>query len=405
MNKPEILAPAGDKACLDAALLYGADAVYLSGKRFGMRTAPDNFSMEEIRKAVEEAHRQKVKIYVTCNILPRSEQLRELPEYLEQLDEMGVDAVIAADLGVISMVHRYAPHVALHASTQLGVVNEYTAQVLAEMGASRVVLARELSFKEIAHIRKHTPPHLELEAFVHGAMCVSYSARCLLSTYLTGRHADQGDCTQPCRWKYNVTEVSRPHQPFTVEQSEEGTFLFNANDLCMLEHIPQLMEAGITSFKIEGRAKAEYYVACVTQAYRMAVDQYEAHQYSARYSLPQWILDEVQKVSHRPYGTGFYLGEPTQDLNSGGYIRQYAVAAVVTGYQNGCILATQRNRFFVGDTLDALIPGQPPLQIPITQLMDGDGNAIQATPHPMMALRIPYAHPLPIGSMLRIKCN
>lgn len=405
MIKPEILSPAGDRASFDAALQYGADAVYLAGKRFGMRTAPDNFSLEDMRRAVADAHKCGVKVYVTCNILPRSEQLRELPEYLQQLDDMGVDAIIAADLGVISMIPRYAPHVALHASTQLGVVNEYTAQVLADMGASRVVLARELSLREIEHIRNHTPSHLELEAFVHGAMCVSYSARCLLSSYLTGRHADQGDCTQPCRWKYQVTEMARPNQPITVEQDDEGTFLFNANDLRMIEHLPQLHQAGINSFKIEGRAKAEYYVACVTQAYRMAVDEYAAAGFSAEHRVSDWITQEADKVSHRPYGTGFYFGEPAQDTARGGYIRDFAVAAVVEGYQDGYLLATQRNRFFDGDTLDALIPGQPPCSIKVCGLQNGDGESISAAPHPMMPLRIPHPHALPVGSMLRIACK
>ncbi|MBR7092775.1 MAG: U32 family peptidase [Clostridia bacterium] len=400
--KPEILAPAGDRECFDAALRFGADAVYLAGTQFGMRTAPANFTQDQLRQAVADAHRQGVKVYVACNVLPRGEQLRALPAFLEELDDMGADAVIAADLGVMALVRRYAPHTALNASTQVGIVNGETARVLADLGAARAILARELSLEEIAAIRAEAPPEIELEAFVHGAMCVSYSARCLLSAYFTGRHADQGDCAQPCRWEYRLTEVNRPDQPLTVRQTEEGTFLLNAQDLCMLDHLPALCQAGVTACKIEGRAKAAYYVACMTQAYRMAADGYAASGFSAGYRVPAWLLAEADKVSHRPYGTGFYFGPPQQTTDHGGYIRRYTVAAVVEGYADGCLLATQRNRFFAGCTLDALIPGRPPRSIPVPALFDGEGNPIPSAPHPMMRLRIPCPEPLPVGSVLRL---
>ena len=397
----ELLCPAGDAERLDAALLFGADAVYLAGKQFGMRSAPSNFDEAGLQAAVEKCHATGKKVYVTCNILPRNNEIEQLPQYLAFLDDLRVDALIVADLGVLELAKRYAPHTALHVSTQLGIVNYATANMLYEMGASRVVLARELSLEEIAEIRAKTPAKLELEAFVHGAMCMSYSGRCLLSSYLTGRDGNHGDCAQPCRWKYEVLEANRPDQPITVDQQEDGTYLFNANDLCMLEYIPQLHRAGISSFKIEGRAKAAYYVAGVTHAYRTALDGYRDSGFDLHYELPEWVKSEVYKVSHRPYGTGFYFGDPSQNTKNGGYIREYQAVAVVTGYENGELLLSQRNRFFKGDTLETLTPFESPVTFTVTDLFDGEGNALDAAPHPTMSLRIPYDRPLPIGSYLR----
>ena len=359
ITKPELLCPAGDEERLSAALRFGADAVYLSGKQFGMRSAPANFDGEQLRTAAAWCHAQGKRLYVTCNILPRNDEMRVLPSYLEQLNEVA-DALIVSDLGVMRLAKQYAPRCELHISTQLGVVNYETAQMLWDMGASRVVLARELSLAEIADIRAHTSPQLELEAFVHGAMCMSYSGRCLLSSYLTGRDGNHGDCAQPCRWRYELIEPTRPDRPLTVEQEENGTYLFNANDLCMIEHIPALCRAGISSFKIEGRAKAAYYVAGVANAYRMAIDHcFENGQLVDR-PLPDWLVREPYTVSHRPYGTGFYFGEPAQNTKEGGYIRDYQAAAVVTGYENGYLVVSQRNRFCEGDVLETLVPNQKP---------------------------------------------
>lgn len=400
MKKPEILSPAGDPERLAAALLFGADAVYAAGKRFGMRSAPANFDEQQLQEASRLCRTQGKKLYITCNILPRNDEIDELPAYLEQLD-MVADALIVADLGVMRLAQKYAPHCDLHVSTQLGVVNYETARMLWDMGASRVVLARELSLDEIAQIRAKTPPELELEAFVHGAMCMSYSGRCLLSSYLTGRDGNHGDCAQPCRWKYELIEPTRPDRPMTVQEDGQGTYLFNANDLCMIEHIPALCRAGISSFKLEGRAKAAYYVAGVTNAYRQAVDSYFNCGCDPMWKLPAWLAREPYTVSHRPYGTGFYFGDPSQNTVTGGYIREYQAAAVVTGYEDGYLIVSQRNRFCEGDELETLIPGEQPLTLHAIGLQDEDGEPITATPHPTMTVRIPFERPLPLGSYLR----
>lgn len=398
--RPELLCPAGDEERLEAALLFGADAVYLAGKEFGMRSAPANFDGEGLVRAAARCHGQGRRLYVTCNVLPRNGEMDRLPGYLEQLNGVA-DALIVADLGVMRLAQRYAPRCQLHVSTQLGVVNYETAQMLWDMGASRVVLARELSLNEIAEIRARTAPGLELEAFVHGAMCMSYSGRCLLSSYLTGRDGNHGDCAQPCRWQYQLIEPTRPGRPLTAVEEGHGTYLFNANDLCMIEHIPALCAAGISSFKIEGRAKAAYYVAGVTHAYRQAIDAWFRDGCSPDWQLPDWLRQEPYKVSHRPYGTGFYFGDPSQNTVAGGYIREYQAAAVVTGYENGRLIVSQRNRFCEGDVLETLIPGQPSFTLTAADMKNEAGEPIAAAPHPTMTVRIPFDHPLPVGSYLR----
>ncbi len=399
-QKPELLCPAGDEERLSAALLFGADAVYLAGKEFGMRSAPANFDDEQLRRAATRCHEAGRKLYVTCNILPRNEEMDRLPAYLEQLDGVA-DALIVADLGAMRLAQKYAPHCGLHVSTQLGVVNYETANMLWDMGASRVVLARELSLAEIMEIRSRTPSELELEAFVHGAMCMSYSGRCLLSSYLTGRDGNHGDCAQPCRWQYQLIEPTRPDQPLTAVEEGHGTYLFNANDLCMIEHIPALYKAGITSFKIEGRAKAAYYVAGVTNAYRQAIDTWFADGCPDEWVLPDWLKHEPYTVSHRPYGTGFYFGDPSQNTVTGGYIREYQAAAVVVGYENGELIVSQRNRFCEGDILETVVPAEKPFAFPAVGLKNKEGESITATPHPTMIVRIPFDRPLPVGSYLR----
>ena len=397
----EILAPAGDRERLEAALLFGADAVYLAGKAYGMRSAPANFDEEGLRQAVSLAHKTGRKVYVTVNVLPRNEEMAALPAYLEFLQDCGADGIIAADLGVMRLALRHAPRCALHVSTQTGVVNFETARMLHELGAARVVLARELSLDEIAEIRAKTPPELELEAFVHGAMCMAYSGRCLLSAYLTGRDANRGACAQPCRWKYQLVEPSRPDRMLTAEEEENGTYLFNADDLCMIDHLPALSRAGVRSLKIEGRAKAAYYVAVITNAYRSAADGWATAGFSPDYRPEPWISAEVDMVSHRPYGTGFYFGTPCQNTAAGGYIRDYEIAAVAEDWADGLQRFSQRNRFVLGDVCSVLEPGRPPFTLTVREMFGPEGEPITAAPHPTMPVWLPLPRPLVPGSLLR----
>lgn len=367
-----------------------------------MRAGAANFSPDELADAVSLAHSSGVRVYLTCNTVPRSDEISRLPAFLEHARSCGVDALIVADIGVMSLAKKYAPGVALHVSTQTGVSNHITARALYDMGASRVVLARELTLDEISFIRANTPPELEIECFVHGSMCVSFSGRCLLSNYLTGRDANRGDCAQPCRWSYRLMEETRPGEYFPVFEDARGTHILNSRDMCMLEHVAELARAGISCFKIEGRAKSEYYVAVITNAYRCALSEYERSGFRDDFKVPKWIADEAYTVSHREYSTGFYFGgEPGQVTENGGYVRQYEVAAMVDGWDNGQLLLSQRNRFCVGDTLELLEPGCMPVQLPVAELFDGDGAAISCAPHPMMKLRIPFAREIPAGTVVR----
>ena len=401
----EVLSPAGDRERLENALRFGADAVYLSGKEYGMRSACSNFSREDLIDAVEYTHQMGKKLYVTCNILPRNHDIYELPDYLTFCNDIGVDALIISDFGAMKLAEKFAPNCALHISTQFGVVNYATANALYEMGAKRVVLARELSLDEIREIRALTPPELELEAFVHGAICMSYSGRCVISNYLTNRDANHGECAQPCRWKYHITEDLRPDMLLTVEQDENGTYLFNANDMNMIAHIAQLADAGISSFKIEGRAKSFYYTAVTANAYRQAVDGYLASNRAPSYKPDDWVIEELNKVSHRPYGTGFYFGEPNQHQGENGYIRAYDVAGTVDGWDNGVLKVVQRNRFFDGDALEVLQPGVKPYTITVKNLCDADKNPIDTAPHPMMTVYFSCDKPIATGSLLRYDKN
>ncbi|MBE6806437.1 MAG: U32 family peptidase [Ruminococcaceae bacterium] len=400
---PEVLSPVGDEERLEYALQYGADAVYLSGEQFGMRAACANFDRESLARAVKKTHDAGKKMYVTCNILPRNKDIDLLPEYFSFLNDIGADALIISDLGTMELAKTYAPNCALHVSTQFGVVNHATANALHRMGAKRVVLARELSLEEIRTIRENTPPELELEAFVHGAICMSFSGRCVISNYLTNRDANHGECSQPCRWKYNIVEETRPDLPMTLEQDENGTYLFNANDMNMIAHVAALAGAGISSFKIEGRAKTFYYTAVTANAYRHAVDGYVASGFSPDYVPEEWILEEMNKISHRPYGTGFYFGMPAQHLKQGGYIRAYEVAAVVDGWENGLLSTTQRNRFFPGTPLDVLEPGERPFTFTPEHLYNEQMEEIQSANHAVMRVFIPFERPLKPGTLLRYK--
>ena len=369
MKNIELLSPCGDFERLKLALKFGADAVYLAGEMFGMRANPSNFCPDELKKAVELSHSLGKKVYLTCNTLPRNEEIEKLPEFLKYAQDIGIDAFIIADIGVMSMAKKYAPNVDIHMSTQVGIVNYQTANALYEMGAKRIVTARELSLDEIKTIRDKTPNDLEIEVFVHGAMCMSFSGRCILSDYMTHRDANRGDCAQPCRWKYHLVEETRPGQYFPINEEKNGTYIFNSRDLCMIEHIPELVNAGVDSFKIEGRAKSEYYTAIVTYAYRNAIDEYLKNP-SDEFKPSQWILDEMKKMSHREYTTGFNFGpiENGQVTNTGGYIRNWDVCALFKDYSNGRLIVSQRNRFFEGDELEVVEPGKKPYKLVVEDL-------------------------------------
>lgn len=399
--KPELLAPAGDRERLEAAVAYGADAVYLAGKSFGMRSAPANFGEEELRDAVSYCHERGVKVYVTCNTLPRNQEFEELPSFLAACQDMGVDAFILSDLGVLALAKQVAPQVERHVSTQTGIVNYAAAQVCWELGASRVVLAREVPLSEIKGIRERVDPRLELEAFVHGAMCMSFSGRCVISNYMTGRDANRGECAQPCRWEYHLVEAQRPGQVYTLVQEEKGAYFFNSNDLRMIDAIPQMMDAGVASLKIEGRAKSAYYVACVTAAYRQAIDFAWEHPGEP---LPASILEETEKISHRPYSHGFYFGgEPGQTVDRSHYARGYELVAICLGREGDRLRLTERNRFFKGQQVDILQPGKLSFTASLDELFNEEGEPLEVAPHAEMTVYWKTDLPVEPGAYLRVK--
>lgn len=380
MKRVELLSPAGDMERLELAVKFGADAVYVGGTQFGMRSNPSNFDPAQLQAACKLVHAAGKKLYLTCNTLPRSYELDALPDFLRSARAAGVDAFIIADMGVLAIAKQAAPEVEVHISTQAGIVNYAAANAFYQMGAKRIVTARELSLDEIKMIRDHTPPELEIEAFVHGAMCMSFSGRCILSDYMVGRDANRGDCAQPCRWKYHLMEETRPGQYFPINQEENGTYIFNSKDLCMIEHIPELVAAGVDSFKIEGRAKSAYYTAVVTHAYRQALDAYFAHP-SPDFRVPDWVLAEMEKMSHRVYTTGFNFGplQNGQELNTGGYVRNWDVCALYRDQQGNRLIVDQRNRFFEGDILEVLEPGQKPYTLTVRDLVrEADGTRTEA---------------------------
>ncbi len=401
MNKLEVLAPAGDEERFTAAINYGADAVYLGRKQFGMRSSPANFDFEQLVCAVEAAHARGVKVYLTCNTLPRNNEIPFFERYVKEAVEAGVDALIVADIGLFMLIKQYAPDMEVHISTQTGIVNYVTARELYNMGAKRIVLARELSLDEIAEIRAKTSPDLDIEAFVHGAMCVSFSGRCLLSQYLVNRDANRGECAQPCRWGYHLMEEKRPGEFFPVFEDEKGTYILNAKDMSMIEHIDKLAQAGVTSLKIEGRAKSAYYVAVVANAYRMAVDEY--YKNPLDFKLPDWIRDEVYKVSHRKYCSGFFFGTPqeSQYYENSGYIRNYDVIAVVENCSEGTVYCTQRNKFFAGDTVELLAPSQKPVEMVLDTIYDENDEKIETANHAMMNFSFKCDHVFPKGTVIR----
>ncbi len=384
MKKPEILSPAGDFEKLQYAVAYGADAVYMAGKSYGMRTASGNFDEEELKKAVKYCHDRGTKAFVTVNVMAGNDEIDKLPPYLEFLDDAGVDALIVADVGIIPLVKRHAPHVRLHISTQASVTNYSAANMYHDMGADRIVLARELTIDDIAGIRAKTPKALEIETFVHGSMCMSYSGRCLLSNFMAGRDANHGNCAQPCRWSYSLVEEKRPGQYYPVVEDEYGTYLFNSKDMCLIEHIPELVRAGIDSFKIEGRVKTAYYAAVITNAYRRAVDMYAEK--GEEFELPESLRREVEKVSHRDYYTGFYFGEKDGEYREDNtYIRDWEVCAYIAEKgENGLYRAVQKNKLSVGDRLELIRPGKDAVDFVLEGLYDMNMTPIDSAPHPKM---------------------
>ncbi len=405
-KRPELLSPAGNFEKMRAAIRYGADAVYLAGRRFGMRSAAGNFSEEELRDAVAYAHARGVRVYLTVNTMPREDEYPALRAYFERIAEFGIDALIVADLGVIAMAREVLPDTEIHISTQANVVSAETCKAYAALGAKRIVLARELTLDEIRAIRAAIPRDLELEVFIHGSMCVSYSGRCLLSNHIVGRDANRGQCAQPCRWNYRlraeIVEEKRPDAPLPIEEEGGETFIMASRDTAMIEHIPELIEAGIDSFKIEGRMKSAYYAAATANAYRMAIDSYFSGNY--RYD-PAWYR-ELCSVSHREYASGYFFSDSHLDANtakSGGYIKENAYLATVLSYDpmTGRALMEQRNKMCVGDPAELLTPGQVGRPLPVTEIFSEDGEPIAATPHPYMRFYLPVPFPVREGDILR----
>ena len=400
-KKIELLAPAGDMERLEMAVAYGADAVYLAGTAFGMRSFAGNFTPEELKRAVDLCHKKGVRVHVTCNTMPRNDEVARLPEWLTYLDQVGVDAVILADVGVMALAGKYAPHVQRHISTQASIVNYETARAWHDLGADRVILARELSLDEIREIRAKTPPELELEAFAHGAMCVSYSGRCLLSNYMTGRDSNRGACAQPCRYQYALMEEKRPGEYFPVYEDEKGTYIMNSRDMCTIDHVAQLMDAGLDSLKLEGRAKSAYYAAIVTGAYRHAIDAALAGQPLD----PVW-RDEVEHISHRHYSTGFYFGQPGQFTEDSRYIRDWQIVAKVRSCTpDGRAVLTLNNKFSVGDQLELVGPGLRPCPVTVKALWDEDGERLDRVRKPQMVFQLDLPCQAPPLSLLRRRAD
>ena len=401
MKKMELLAPAGDMERLEMAVAYGADAVYLAGNAFGMRSFAGNFSPEELKRAVELCRAHGVRVHVTCNTMPRNGEVARLPEWLEHLEALGVDAIILADVGVLALAKQYAPHVQCHISTQASIVNYQAARAWHSLGAGRVILARELSLEEVREIRAKTPPELEIEVFAHGAMCVSYSGRCLLSNYMTGRDSNRGACAQPCRYQYALMEEKRPGEYFPVYEENGETYIMNSRDTCMIDHVAELAEAGVDSIKLEGRAKSAYYAAVVTGAYRHAVD-------AAAVGVPLdpvW-RDEVEHISHRHYSTGFFYGPPGQFTENSRYVRDWQIVAKVQSCDgDGNAVLTLNNKFGVGEPLELVGPGVRPQALTVEALWDTDGRPLEEVRRPQMAFRIKLPRQVPPLSLLRRKAD
>jgi putative protease len=404
LDKIELLAPAGDLEKLKMAIRYGADAVYLGGESFGLRKASKNFSIEQIEEGIKFAHERGKKVYITLNIVPHDKDMEGLEEYVTKLHEIKADAVIVSDVGMFSVIKRTVPDLPIHISTQASVTNYETIMFWYDLGVRRIVLARELSFEEIKDLTDRLPKDLEIEAFVHGAMCMSYSGRCLISNYMTGRDANRGDCAHPCRYKYALVEEKRPGEYFPVFEDEDGTFIMNSKDLCMIEHIDKLMESGIISFKIEGRVKSAYYVATVIRAYRMAIDQY--YKDPENYKFDDKWLREIKKASHRDFTTGFYLGKPTNEsqvYSTSSYVRGYDFVGMVLDYNKETKIATveQRNRMFKGEEIEIFGPYKEFFTQTIEKMWDENMNEIEVAPHPQQIVRILMENPVEVMDIIR----
>lgn len=406
MKKPELLAPGGSLEKLKTAIDYGADAVYIGGEAFSLRVAAENFSREDMLEGIKYAHDRGKKVYLTANILPHNDDIEEFESFVKEIRPMGFDAVLIADLGLFDMMQSLAPEIPIHVSTQANNINYRSAIMWHKMGAKRVVLAREMSFKEIAEFQEKIPEDLELEAFVHGAMCISYSGRCLLSNYMTGRESNMGACAHPCRWNYKLVEETRPNEYMDVFENERGTFIFNSKDLCTIEHIPELVKSGIASLKIEGRVKTSYYVATVVGAYRREIDRYFDDPEGYVFNKAEY--DELCKVSHRPYTTGFYFGKPdenSQVYTSSSYIRDYDLIGIVQSYDENTGIATvsQRNRFFRGDEIEIIQPQKPFFMQTVDSMQDENGAEIEVANHAEQIVKFKTAEPVAAGAMLRKK--
>ena len=409
MRRPELLIPASSLEVLKIAVIYGADAVYIGGEAFGLRAKAKNFSMEEMREGIRFAHDHEVKVYVTANILAHNDDLEGVREYFKELDsfakEEKPDALIIADPGVFMIAKEVCPDIERHISTQANNTNYETYRFWYGLGAKRVVSARELSLNEIKELRANIPDDLEIETFIHGAMCISYSGRCLLSNYFTGRDANQGACTHPCRWKYSIVEETRPNEYMPVYENERGTYIFNSKDLCMIEHIPELMESGIDSFKIEGRMKTALYVATVARTYRKAIDDYKVSPELYKKNLP-WYLDQISNCTYRQFTTGFFFGKPSDEAqiyDNNTYLKEYTYLGIV-GEQNeeGLYRIEQRNKFSVGEEIEIMKPDGENLTVTVKRIVDEDGADMESAPHPKQVLYIDLGHPLEKLSLIHI---
>ena len=406
MAKLELMSPAGSLESIYAAARAGADAIYFGGGDFNARRNAKNFTNDEIKEGIDFAHKMGKKVYITANIIGHNDDIKKFPEFVKEVEKMGADAIIISDLGMFSIAREVAPNLEIHVSTQANNVNYATANMWNSLGAKRIVLGRDLSLEEIKEIRKNIKDDFEIECFVHGAMCISYSGRCLLSNFMASRDANMGACAHPCRWKYSLVEEKRPGEYMPVFENERGTFIFNSKDLCMIEHIPELIEAGITSFKVEGRVKNELYIATVIGAYRRAIDAYYADK--ENYKLDKELTDELTKISYRRYTTGFFFGKPSSEdqvYDRSTYIQEYKTAGVVLDYNNETKQATieQRNRFFVGDEIEVITPNKRVYTFKIDKMINENDEEISVAPHPQMIVKMKIDYPVEKYSILRKK--
>lgn len=406
MRTPELLIPASSLEVLKIAVTFGADAVYIGGEAFGLRAKAKNFSMEEIKEGIAFAHAHDVKVYITANILAHNSDLAGAREYFTELRDVKPDALIISDPGMFRLAQEVCPEIELHISTQANNTNYATYRFWHELGAKRVVSARELSLEEIKEIRANIPDDLEIETFIHGAMCISYSGRCLLSNYFTGRDANQGACTHPCRWKYSIVEETRPGEYMPVYENERGTYIFNSKDLCMIEHIPELMESGIDSFKIEGRMKTALYVATVARTYRKAIDDYKESPELYREHLP-WYLDQISNCTYRQFTTGFFFGKPSEEAqiyDNNTYLKEYTYLGIAgEPNEEGLYRIEQRNKFSVGEEIEVMKPNGENRKVTVRRILDEEGNEMESAPHPKQVLYIDLGEPLDRYDILRRK--